>query len=98
MAKNNLDKRKSERAHAKRRAKSRYALDFTKEIRNLFIRKIQSNEAKFLSKQSRRVSLFSLDHEEQKYVVVYDRQRGEIVTFLPADANNNIDGSAPWLK
>jgi len=78
-------KQKAQRVHAKRRAKSRYGLDFTKEVRRSFTQKIQNNKAKFLYGQSRRVSIFEIVHDEKTYKVVYDKLRGEIVTFLPSE-------------
>ena len=92
-------KQKAQRAHAKRRAKLRYGLDFTKKVRRTFTDKIQNNQAKFLYRQSRRVSIFQINHETKSYTVVYDSLRGEIVTFLPAACNiphelgNDISGS-----
>ena len=78
-------KQKAQRVHAKRRAKSRYGLDFTKEVRRSFTQKIHNNKAKFLYGQSRRVSIFEIVHDEKTYKVVYDKLRGEIVTFLPSE-------------
>jgi hypothetical protein len=78
-------KQKAQRVHAKRRAKSRYGLDFTKEVRRTFTQKIHNNKAKFLYGQSRRVSIFEIVHDDKTYKVVYDKLRGEIVTFLPSE-------------
>jgi hypothetical protein len=79
------EKQKAERVHAKRRAKSRYNLDFTKEVRRAFNTIIHNNKAKFLWRQSRRVSVFEVPYENKTYKVVYDKLRGEIVTFLPSE-------------
>ena len=91
-------KQKAERVHAKRRAKSRYGLDFTKEVRRSFKTIIQSNKAKFVLRQSRRVSVFEIPYDNKTYKVVYDKLRGEIVTFLPSEGDtheldNDISGS-----
>ena len=78
-------KQQAERIHAKRRAKSRYNLDFTKEVRRTFNTIIHNNKAKFLWRQSRRVSVLEIPYENKTYKVVYDRTRKEIVTFLPIE-------------
>lgn len=78
-----MDKKTSERIHAKRRALQRYNLDFTKKVRNLLKIKIRNNKGKFLYRQSRRVTVWEVDHENTKLKVVYDTLRGEIITFLP---------------
>ena len=80
-----MNKKTSERIHAKRRALQRYNLEFTKKVRNQIKSKIQSNGAKFLHRQSRRVTVWEIDHENRKFKVVYDTMRGEIVTFLPLE-------------
>ena len=79
-----MDKKKSERIHAKRRALERYDLDFTKKIRNQLLDKIKRSDGTFLFRQSRRVSVWEVEHENKKYQIVYDRNRKEIVTFLPS--------------
>jgi hypothetical protein len=80
-----MDKKTSERIHAKRRALERYGLNFTKAIRNQIKGKIQSNGGTFLYRRSRRVTVWEVDHENKKFKVVYDTLRGEIVTFLPQE-------------
>ena len=80
-----MTKKKSENLHAKKRALERYNLTFTKAIRNHFKEQIQLNKGTFVSKQSRRVSLWDVDYSGETYRVVYDKQRHNIVTFLPKE-------------
>lgn len=50
-------------------------------------------------KQSNRVSIFSMIFEEQEIVVVYDKERKNIASFLPLEAKEkdifmgNLSGS-----
>jgi len=80
-----MDKKQSERIHAKRRALERYDLNFTKTIRNQIKSKIQKNDGTFLYRQSRRVTVWQVAYEDILLKVVYDTLRGEIVTFLPQE-------------
>lgn len=84
-----MDKKTSERIHAKRRALERYDLVFTKAVRNKIKGMIQTSKGKFLYRQSRRVTVWEVDHENRKFKVVYDSLRGEIVTFLPQGENES---------
>ena len=83
-----MDKKKSERIHAKRRALERYDLNLTKVVRNQIKSKIQKNDGTFLYRQSRRVTIWEVAHENKMYKVVYDTLRGEIVTFLPQETED----------
>lgn len=81
-----MNKKRSEREHAKRRALERYDLTFTKAIRYALLDKIKRSEGTFLFRQSRRISIWEVEHENKKYRIVYDRNRKEIVTFLPLES------------
>lgn len=80
-----MNKKRSEREHAKRRALERYDLTFTKTIRYALLDKIKRSDGTFLFRQSRRISIWEVDHENKKYRIVYDKDRKEIVTFLPPE-------------
>lgn len=89
-----VNKKKAERIHARRRAAERFHLDVTEEVRNLLKSKIKKGEGIFLYRNSRRVSVWSLSLNEQTYKVVYDKQRKEIVTFLPYESTRT-ESEAP---
>lgn len=84
-----MDKKTSERIHAKKRALQRYDLVFTKKVRNEVKAKIRNSKGKFLFRQSRRVTVWQVEYDNKPLKVVYDTLRGEIVTFLPLDEITN---------
>lgn len=83
----------AERKHARRRALQRYDLDLRDEDLDLITGMIQTGKATFVEKQSNRVSVFTLKFKEKDVKVVYDRQRQNIVTFLPIDGNFDTIGA-----
>jgi hypothetical protein len=80
-----MDKKKAERIHSQRRALERNNLNLTSDVRNILRGQIKKNKGKFLYRESRRVTVWEVAHQEQKYKVVYDKLRKEIVTFLPLE-------------
>lgn len=83
-----MDKKTSERIHAKRRALQRYHIDFTKEVRNHIKTQIRNSTGKFLYRQSRRVTVWEVTYENIPLRVVYDTKRSEIVTVLPQEVSD----------
>lgn len=75
-----------QKIHAKRRALERYGFDLNNEKYNQIVRLIQRGEANFVRRQSLRVSIFSLFFEDKECVVVYDRFRKSLASFLPIEA------------
>lgn len=80
-----MNKVEAERVHAKRRAKERFGLNLTKDVRDLLRGKIKRGEGTFISRRSRRISIWRISYENIFYRVVYDKDRHEIVTFLPEE-------------
>ena len=76
-------KAKSQRKHAIKRALQRYDLDINQEKLVELVQSIQNGKAKFLEKQSLRVSIFEVEVNGKKTRVVYDKIRKTIVSFLP---------------
>ena len=73
----------AQRAHAKRRLQERYGIELTAELRRELLSQIRSGEAKFLERQSRRLTIHVVKvGEDVEIPVVYDSVRGEIVTVL----------------
>ena len=87
----NWRKNKKARAqieHAKRRFAERHRLIVNDHMLMEFVSQIQKGKAIFIKKQSTRIRLFKIKHEEEWYPVVYDKQRKAIVTTL---TNEMID-------
>lgn len=80
-----MTKKKSEQLHAKRRALERYNLELTRDVRDELRGQIKKQKGKFLYRESRRVTVWEVVRQEQTYKVVYDKLRGEIITFLPPE-------------
>ncbi|MFZ2663852.1 MAG: hypothetical protein WAX66_00610 [Patescibacteria group bacterium] len=86
-----LSKKESERKHAIRRAKERYNIDLTSGDIKQLIRAIQTGQATYVRRLSNRVTKWSIPvpkHLAEKslypeMIVVYDKERKEIATFLP---------------
>lgn len=68
--------------HAMRRAKERYGIEYTQELKKDFIHQIQTSQAVHVEKKSGRVSTFLVNYQGKVLKVVYDNKRKEIVTFL----------------
>ena len=76
-------KAKSQVVHAQRRALERYGLNVNEKTNRQFVNMIQAGKATLLQKQSLRVAKYRIEFEEKTYIVIYDRKRKTIVTFLP---------------
>jgi hypothetical protein len=72
--------------HALQRAKERYSINLSIDDYLDLVRQIQNGEAKFVERQSNRVTLFEIQIKNFAVVVVYDKKRHVIVTFLPPEA------------
>src|SRR5689334_7388305 len=72
--------------HATQRALERYGIELTQHKRETMIKMIQTGNATLVRKQSHRVSIFSLIFEEKEVVIVYDKERKSIASFLPLEA------------
>jgi hypothetical protein len=78
-----VNKKRALRVHAKRRAKTRYGLTINKFRRRQIVCLIQGEKGRFLKRHSRRVSEWEIVFEGKKLRLLYDRNRKEIITFLP---------------
>lgn len=79
-----------QREHAKKRAMERYGLTLNREQYGELVKKIQRGNARLMQKQSLRVSVWEIEIRGFKVLVVYDKKRHNIVTFLPPEAYNNV--------
>jgi len=92
-----LPKKLAERKHAKRRFSERYGETINRKQYKEFISYIQGTvpdhvSVEFLKKSSNRTSLFRIIKSDVEYIVVYDRERKEIVTFLLPEYLEGKDG------
>lgn len=83
LRKQKKDKAKTQRIHARKRALQRYNIDINRNDIEEIIKKINSGEAKFIEKQSLRVSIWFVEIKGKKVKVVYDKLRKTIASFLP---------------
>lgn len=82
------DKKQAQTRHAKQRAMERYEIDFTQHKREVMLKQIERGEGKFIRKQSHRVSIFAMICDNKEVVVVYDKERNNIASFLPLEAKD----------
>lgn len=73
----------NQRMHAKRRLKERYDIDYTPSLRTILINTIQRGNARFLRRTSNRTTVWRILIGSKSVICVYDKNRKEIVTFLP---------------
>jgi hypothetical protein len=92
MAKKKPTKAQSQRAHAKRRAEERYGLTLNRKDFEEVVQTIQRGGAKFLERQSRRVSIWKLVCQGTWIKVVYDNRRQTIASVLPMEDRSD-DGN-----
>jgi hypothetical protein len=83
-------KERAEYEHSKRRALERYKIDLTPQLYQELCRDVrrQSWNVTFLGRQTNRLTVWAILHVQQRLLVVYDKQRHRIVTFLPPDVTD----------
>ena len=89
------NKASAQTKHAINRIEERYGLHLSETDMRHFSNQIQSGNATFLEKQSNRVSVFSVNTMAGEVPMVYDKQRGTIVTALPGSYVET--GSKRWF-
>jgi hypothetical protein len=94
-----MDKKDSQIIHAKKRARERMNLHLSKDKYNAILKaiqgqKVQGIEVKFMHSQSYKNKKYSLwiEHLQKMFDVIYDSERGTIVTFLPHDGSQVVSG------
>jgi len=76
--------------HAKTRASERFGINFNQQVHDEVIEMIKNGKAKFIEKQSNRITLFDVLIDGKECRVVYDKERKLIVTFLYKDYKNSL--------
>lgn len=80
-----------QRKHAKMRANQRYGLDLNKRALQDMCNQIQTGtDAKFVARQSYRVTIWQIQYKGQQLWAVYDRIRHTVITFLPQQLTYDI--------
>jgi len=72
-----------QRLHAKRRALQRYGLVLGVKEQEEIIKLIQRGKAKFINRDSLRVTIFAVEYEGKLLKVVYDGERKTLASVLP---------------
>lgn len=78
-------KAEHQRAHASRRAMERYGIHLTDDVWRALVACITTGRSTLVERQSNRVVVHDVAYDGQRVRVVYDTERGQLVTFLPAD-------------
>ncbi len=84
-------KKAAQRVHARRRAEERYGVELTGHARKMINSQIQDGKAKFLFRQSGRVTHWMVNFEGKDMFAVYDKKNNQVVTFLPMEEKGNLD-------
>lgn len=77
----NIDKRKAQSIHAKRRAFQRFGITLNRTGLSEIIDQIHS-QRKLIYRESRRVGIYKVKYKDKEMFAVYDRDRKSVSTFL----------------
>lgn len=77
-----MNKRQSQRQHAKRRFQERFGIELNKAKRQEIVGMIRGHKATFILHQTNRMSLWDVTTDHQVIRVAFDKNRGEIVTAM----------------
>lgn len=76
-------KAEAQAIHARKRARERHGVELGADSLRKIVDVIQSSRSRLVERQSLRVSVHDVDLDGATYRVVYDRNRKQVVTFLP---------------
>lgn len=76
-------KKKAQLKHAKRRFEGRFEISLNDNEYLQLINKIQKGRAEFVERQSNRVTIWDIEHNDKTIRVVYDKRTKVIVSALP---------------
>jgi hypothetical protein len=80
------NKKKQQESHAKRRFRERFGVNLTHDQHDLLLKQISTNRAKFIERQSNRITVWEVTLSTgEKAQVVHDSKRHLIVTALYVD-------------
>ena len=76
-------KKKAQLRHARNRFNTRFDIQLNENQYLQLVNKIQNGTAEFVDRQSNRVTIWNVMHEETTIRVVYDKRTKVIVSALP---------------
>lgn len=79
------DKSESQEEHFRRRMRERFGVSVDQNTYSQFVRIIQGNQARFVERQSGRITVWDINFQGETLRVVYDKNRKKVVTALFAD-------------
>jgi hypothetical protein len=92
------NKHLSQKKHAIRRCGERLGITLTDNEYDNLVKTIQEGNATHHSKQSNRVSRFIITLHGEEVIVVYDKHRKTIVTFMHLDPDPIQEQIFGWTK
>lgn len=85
-----MSKATAQRRHAKRRLAERFGVEASNRDLAEWVAAIRLGRARFVERQSLRVTVWDVDHNGRTIRLVYDKHRGEIVTALFPENPGNL--------
>ena len=80
------NKRKQMASHVRRKFWERFGIKFTRETERGIKKAISTNKARFIERQSNRISVFEVEIEGTAAKVIYDKVRHCVVTAWPLNS------------
>lgn len=90
-----MKKKTCQNSHARRRALERFGLNMGPVRHAKLVRDVQSGAARFVERQSNRVTVWDADLDGHTVRIIYDGSRKQIVTFLFTDGEPAARRTAP---
>lgn len=88
----------NQKRHAIRRLYERYEIAINDNQYQDIVNLIQRCKARFILRQSNRVTAFEIEFKQRKLIALYDSHRKSIITFLPEGTPDNAVGNPDWNK
>ena len=92
-----MTKKTSQQIHARNRMWQRHGIWLSKKGRRIIINLIREQKARFLGRQSNRVSGWEVEFEGRKIKVLFDTVRGSLITVLPEGAVWEYENYGPAI-
>ena len=87
-----MSKADSQRAHVKRRVRERFGFPIGDDRLEEMADAVRSGRARFVRRQSNRITIWDTEFEERPIRVVYDKRTKQIVTVIRVDENGQESG------
>ena len=83
-------KKEDQTRHAIQRADLRYGIRLNEHDIRQIVLLIEDRKSKPIQKQTNRVTVHKVNYKDCDFILVYDKLRKSIATFLPADSEKNV--------